>query len=229
MAGAMVVGCAAVLGAAGGLVAWACAARLVSADLPRTSRLVAAVACALACAGIAFRFGPTPESVELCALSGVLVCVSLTDLAELRIPNVCLACAVVVRLAYLAFAAHAGGPSFGSALLVSLRDALVTGTPLAALVLVMDAVLGSASMGGGDLKLFCLGGFFFGWRAALVLVFVSCVLGLAFALVRAACARKENAPNGGHAFPFGPAIACASWLVALCSDGVNGMVSSLLF
>ena len=80
--------------------------------------------------------------------------------------------------------------------------------PLLLLVLLADKLLGRETMGGGDIKLVAVLGLHFGPLQTLFLLILSCVLGLALG---AAMKKAKDAP-----FPFGPALALAGWLTALC-------------
>ncbi len=60
------------------------------------------------------------------------------------------------------------------------------------LVLIMDRLLGRESMGGGDIMLFAVAGFYFGWQQCLFLIVVACVIGLLFAFAGMALQQRDN-------------------------------------
>ncbi len=62
-------------------------------------------------------------------------------------------------------------------------------------------------MGGGDIKLFFLLGVYLGAKMAMLTLFVSCLVGLLWQ-------RREQ----GGAFPFGPSIGLAAWIVLLWGE-----------
>ena len=102
----------------------------------------------------------------------------------------------------------------------SLVGGLAVGMPLLVLVLIMDRVLGKASMGGGDLKLLAVAGMYFGWAQCIFLLMVACVLGIVVALIQMRSASSADA--GGEAssalsvtIPWGPSIAVACWVTML--------------
>ena len=95
---------------------------------------------------------------------------------------------------------------------------------LGALIMAMDWISGAESMGGGDLKLYALAAFYFGWERCLVIIGVSCILGALTALLpptRAEGAGNAERPSGylKRSAPFGPAIALVCMVVAL-TEGI---------
>lgn len=64
----------------------------------------------------------------------------------------------------------------------SLLGAVIIGVAVVVLALAMDKFLGRSSIGGGDMKLFAVAGFYFGARQCLFLIVIACVLGILFAL-----------------------------------------------
>ncbi|MDD2588186.1 MAG: prepilin peptidase [Atopobiaceae bacterium] len=167
---------------------------------------------------IVARYDLTAQTIELLAFASVLVVLTLTDLDDRTIPNGCIVAALLIRAAYIGYVALTGGEAL-TLLTDSLVGAAAIGIPLLVIVLVMDRVLGQASMGGGDLKLLAVCGLYFGWQQSLLLVIVACVLGLVLALVPGLLPHddEDDATTSGHGtFPFGPAIAVAAWLTMLC-------------
>ena len=79
--------------------------------------------------------------------------------------------------------------------------------------------LGKESMGGGDIKLLSLLALFFSFPEWLLLLLVSCILGLVLAATLGA--------KKGIAFPFGPAISAAAFLVSLFGSQIAGWYLSL--
>lgn len=63
------------------------------------------------------------------------------------------------------------------------------------------------TMGGGDIKLIFMTNLYFGWKCGILLLIISCLFGIVFALA----ARKKP----GMEFPFGPAIGAGAWVCAL--------------
>lgn len=103
----------------------------------------------------------------------------------------------------------------GSLNVLTLGQAMLQGclvaVPLLLFVLAADAVLQKPSMGGGDIKLFFLLGVYLGAKMAMLTLFVSCLVGLLWQLL---WQRREQ----GGAFPFGPSIGLAAWIVLLWGE-----------
>ena len=191
----------------GGLVwRWACAQ---GGPVPPVSPHLVRLGCGLAWAGLALAYGASLETIELCLLSLVLVTLSLTDLASLTIPNVCIVATVLIRVAYIAMAGALGLENPVSLLVSSLVGALCTFVPLLLATLLMDHLLGTESLGGGDLKLLSVAGMYVGWLVVPMLA-LACLLGLAGSLAKARGHLDALAP-----FAFGPAIACSLWITLM--------------
>lgn len=201
---------------------------------------------ALAWATLLWRFGPSPELAQMAALAAILLTLSLTDLLAYVIPNWTILAAIVTRLAYIGLAGARGTADAAWLLLASLFSAVAITLPLVLLTLVMDRALGRDSLGGGDVKLFFVVGLCFGLEQGLLVVALSCLLGLASHGLLLLAGRRR-APSGEppakegrahradapaevppHAFPFGPAIACACWVVALLGPSMVDWYLSLL-
>lgn len=85
--------------------------------------------------------------------------------------------------------------------------------PLLVIVLIMEKIIGTEAMGGGDLKLLALLGLYFGWQQGLFLLLLSCVVGLGLMAATGRMKRRVKTP-------FGPALALAAWITALCGEAV---------
>lgn len=157
---------------------------------------------------VAVRFGVTWETVSVLVLVTCLFCLSLIDLDTLEIPNTALIIPAVVRLAQLVWE-H----GFTRGLWQNIWPALALGGSVLVLSLLMDKVLGKESMGGGDIKLLFLLGLFMNFPCCILLIVLSCIVGLVFAF---ALGGKK-----GIAFPFGPAIALAAWIVLMIGEPVT--------
>lgn len=193
------------------------------AGASRMRRGVCGAVCACAYAALAAFFGPTVQTLELCAFAGILLHLSLTDLDRLLIPNSSIVAATAVRAAYLAFELSRGAINI-AVVGYYLGSALAVGVMLLATVLLADRLLGADSMGGGDLKLFVVGALYVGWQQSILLVFLACLLGLAFAAVRGLLSPVSNdsgEPSDLVAFPFGPSIALACVVTLFCGPSAQ--------
>lgn len=206
---------------------------LVSARYPATE-----LVCALAFMAIVYVYGLSLETVELLAFAGVLLFLSLTDIDDFIIPNACIVVALAIRAVYLAAAYFMGTlalPEIG----YYLASGFGMGIALVIVVLAADKVLGRESMGGGDLKLYAVAGFYFGWQQGLFLVIVSCILGILVALLtsgRVGAPTGEGSSEDGpeeegfmrRPIPFGPSIAAACVITMLVGNAFITWYASFL-
>lgn len=218
-----------------------CVIARVSVRIQR--RLVAGLMLGMTLVALVASYGVTLETIELAAFACVLLFLSLTDIDAYVIPNVCVASALAIRAAYLCVSCVTGAMAWGMAGRYVL-DAFVVGVMLLLTVLVADMVLGRASMGGGDLKLFVAATLYYGWAQAMLLVFVACLLGVASSVLLSREKSKggelgEGDEDGGQSgeerqlgsaspFPFGPSIALACVLTMLCGSRVVGWYFGLM-
>lgn len=149
------------------------------------------------------------QALRFLLLFSVLIAASLVDLEVGLIPDRLLAAGAA---GFLLLAL----PEGAAALPLLARGALGAASlfvPMLLLVLLFDKLTGRDTMGGGDLKLLALLGLYFGWQLGLLLLILSCLLGLLLALILGKA--KPNTP-----FPFGPALAAAAWLTFLVGEPI---------
>ena len=204
----------------------------VSARYPITELL-----CAAVFVGIVYVHGLSFETVELLIFACVLLFLSLTDLDSYIIPNACIVIALVVRAVYLGVAYFMGTVSL-DAIGYYVASGLGMGIALVIVVLIADKVLGRESMGGGDLKLYAVAGFYFGWQQGLFVVIVSCVIGIVVALLSMRGNTSNEEPSESdvesdegvmkRAIPFGPSIAAACVITMLAGGPFITWYFSLL-
>lgn len=166
--------------------------------LSETVFAAAAVLCLL-------RFGLTAECLRNMAFFGCLFCLSLVDMEVRIIPDGCLIAAALAWAAWLPFS-ELSLTETGLHVLA----AVVYGGGLLLISLAADKILGKESLGGGDIKLFAVMGLYLGLTASLFALLLSCILGLVFAFGRKLFSRGQD-----EHFPFGPAIAAASWFMMM--------------
>ena len=186
----------------------------ISARYPATE-----LVCAVVFVAIAFTYGLSIETVELMAFAGILLFLSLTDLDAYIIPNGCIVAALVVRAVYLGVAFVLGTVD-GGQILYYVASAFGIGVALLVIILIADKVFGRESMGGGDLKLYFVAGFYFGWQQCLFLVVVSCVIGILVALLGPKPESGSGDDEGAlkRVIPFGPSIAVACVITMLVGN-----------
>lgn len=210
--------------------------------------LLVELACAAGFCSILTVYDITLEAAQLMVLFAVLVCVTLTDIDAMVIPNGALLVAVLARAGYLValVAMGPGGMVCANAnvdpvgvVTNSLISAVAVGAAMLVIVLVMDRVLGRPSMGGGDLKLFAVAALYVGWQVSLFLIIVACLIGLVMGLIVTygtgkdiddeqfcpdrpapadADAKSDDDDVPERSFSFGPAIAAATWIALLAGQ-----------
>lgn len=152
------------------------------------------------------RFDLTVLCLRNYVFLGCLFLMTLTDLEAMIIPD---GCHIAAALAWAAALPFVPGALAGAGR--SLLAAALFGGGLLGVSLIMDALMGRDTLGGGDIKLFAVVGLYLGLPDTLFAMILACVLGLVFgALFRAR--------GGGKAFPFGPAIAAAATVMLLWGE-----------
>ncbi len=147
--------------------------------------------------------------VQYLVLGCLLLALSLIDLATYQLPDQLVLAVALTAL----FRVPVEGIS---ALVDGLIGALAIGVPLLLFVLLADYMVGRETMGGGDIKLLTALGFHFGAAQMLVLLILSCCIGIAFSLTQKFC--KYGSPK--KEMPFGPSIALATWATSLLGYGL---------
>lgn len=213
----------AMLGLSAGWVSWQWARKLLGEDVALTPTCWICLISSFAWAGLWWQGGFSVETVELSLLCVTLMTLSLTDQASFTIPDVCTAAAFAVRVGYLVWVWATGG-DVAFLVIRSLVGLVVTLVPLLALTLAMDRVLGTASLGGGDLKLLAVAGAYVGWEMMPFLLLMACCGGIVTSWVRARGHMHAMEP-----FPFGPAIAAAFWISLLVSPHVEAWFTAWVF
>ena len=171
--------------------------------------ILAEILLAVIYISLLWRFDLSLHTLSAAVLCSCLFCLSLVDLDTQIIPDRFLVIPAVVRVAELLFT---GG---FSALLGGIWPGLVIAGAVLVLSLVMDKVLKKDTMGGGDIKLLAVLGMFLTFPQCLLMVMFACVIGI----VMASVLMKVDSET---AFPFGPALSLAAWLVMLFGDGLIG-------
>lgn len=220
----LLVACATIAGLGVGWLCWQWARNLLGGPEGLPPRPAACLSCALAWACACWLLGLGARTLELLALSAVLVTLSLTDLAARVIPDACVMAALVPHLCYEGVLVARGSVGITAAVGQTLLGGAAALVPLLALTLAMDRVLQAESMGGGDLKLLAVGGAYVGWRLFPLLLFVACCLGLCIAVLP-----LGGRTGRGDPFPFGPAIAAALWLTLLVAPSVDAWLATWVF
>ena len=160
------------------------------------------------------KFGLTAELLSALVFAGCLLCLSLVDLDTQIIPDRFILIPIAVRAAQLLFT---GG--FSALLGASVPGFIIAGAVLV-ISLIMDKVLKKDTMGGGDIKLLFVIGLYLTLPECLLMVMLSCVIGI----VMAAILMRVDSET---AFPFGPALSIAAVLTMLVGSPIVNWYLSL--
>ena len=136
-------------------------------------------------------------TLRLLILGCILLTASLVDIDIMELPD-----GLMIAGAVLSLVRFLEGCTIGSFLLGLIPAAVLLGV-----VLLMDRIMKKETMGGGDIKLMAVLGLHFGAAGALFIIFAACVIGL--------CAALVTGKGTGKAFPFGPDLSLAAWLMAV--------------
>ena len=159
------------------------------------------------------KFGPSVEMVMYSILSSLLIVITLIDLYTQEIPEELNIFGLVIGIVFLLL-------NFSIGNLISSGLGLLLG---GGLFLLIASVSGGA-MGGGDIKLIGVLGFWFGWKLILVLSILSFIIGAIASLLLIALKMKSLKDY----IPYGPFIAVAAMIIIFCgSDLISWYLSGL--
>ena len=147
-------------------------------------------------------------TVRLLLLGCILLVLSLVDLETKELPDRLL---LYGALLFLLVPFESGWQG----VIQGILGAVSVSVPLFLLVLLFDKLFKRETMGGGDLKLLFVLGLHFGPALMLVLLICACIIGILMGL---GFQRGREKGEPSKAFPFGPAIALAAWLVMLAGQ-----------
>ncbi len=170
---------------------------------PISRRYVAAEAVsALVFCTVLLRFDVSWACLRFLWLLSLLLLGALVDYEDGWIPD---RVSILAAVGYLPLAFLEGGWKL---LLSGVLSGGAVLLALLAIVLVMEKIMKTEAMGGGDLKLFAGLGLYFGWQQGIFLVLVSCILGLAAMALSGRLKRRTETR-------FAPILYLSAWLTAL--------------
>ncbi len=149
-------------------------------------------------------WGVSWRAVSAGILFSILIAASIIDFDTGIIPDEIIIAAFIL-----------GAP----ALLLTSPGRLLSGLAglcAAGIVMIIIALASGGGLGGGDVKLSAVIGFFLGWPHALVALFLAFLAGALAGVVLLASGRKGRK----DAVPFGPYLALGGTTGALASDGI---------
>lgn len=166
------------------------------------------------------QYGISLKTLSFWLFTVLLLIIAQVDLKIGLIPD------QLLLIGFLNFLLTAGlqGGDIWKTIRWGILGGLATAGPLLLLVLLMDRILKRESMGGGDIKLFFVAGCFFPWWCAPFLLIISCILGIAFAMLTK---KTTDDPDNPGAFPFGPAIAAGTVLSMFIAIPITALYLSL--
>ncbi len=175
---------------------------------PISRRYVAAEAVsALVFCTVLLRFDVSWACLRFLWLLSLLLLGALVDYEDGWIPD---RVSILAAIGYLPLAFLEGGWKL---LLSGVLSGGAVLLALLAIVLVMEKIMKTEVMGGGDLKLFAVLGLYFGWQQGIFLVLVSCILGLAAMALSGRLKRRTETR-------FAPILYLSAWLTALVGGPV---------
>jgi len=162
-----------------------------------------------------WHFGePLRYLVYFCLLIVPLLIVSVIDLKHYIIPDSITIPGIIVGFAVGVLLE--GGLSYRMAALDSLLGILVGGGALYIVAIVYEKLKKQEGLGGGDVKLIAMLGAFFGWRASILVLLMSSLMGSVVGLVLIIILRKDLK----YAIPFGPFLAAAGLIYLFAGERI---------
>ncbi len=171
----------------------------ISARYPLVELLTAALSAA-----VAWRFGPTWQTLAALALTWALISLSMIDLEHQILPDNITLPFLWLGLTLSLFGLFTNTRS-------SIIGALAGYLSLWTVYKLFKAATGKEGMGYGDFKLLALLGAWLGWRSVPLIILLSSVVGASAGIAMLAGGRHTR----GQPIPFGPYLAAAGWLALL--------------
>lgn len=192
--------------------------------------------CAVIFTAYFLRFGITLKALCFMGFGFFLFVLSLADYESFIIPDrfVLGAAAFGILTGYHIYPKNAWAVSVYRLQLLEnhwlsvILEGLILAAGLLLIVLVFDFLTRKEAMGGGDIKLMFAVGCALGVPAGVLSLFISCIIGLFFALIPGIKAKNRkditadewDTPKNLEAFPFGPSICIAVFLVSLIGNSI---------
>jgi len=177
------------------------------------------VVSAVVFVSLLLRYDISLQTLEFLLLASVLLASAFADLEEYIIPDRFILAGIGIRVIFILIS--------GDVLHEALRSFIGGASVAAALLavsLLLEKVLKRDAMGGGDIKLIFLTGFYFGWQRNLFCLILACFAGILFGIVTM---RAREGKEDAKLIPWGPSIAFAAWMTALFGQNVLDWYMSL--
>jgi len=167
--------------------------------------------------------GPISYLVYFCLFLMPLFIASAIDLGHYILPD-----SITIPGIFVGIAVHTlldGQGEYLSHAVDSLLGIAVGGGALYIVALVYEKIKKAEGLGGGDVKLIAMLGAFFGWRAALLILLMSSILGSIVGLFMVLAFRKGMK----YAIPFGPFLALAGIVYLFAGERIIQWYLGLFF
>lgn len=176
--------------------------------------LVVEAVSAIICCTLLLRFDINWQCLRYELLLWLLLFGALVDWEDGWIPD---RVSIIAVIAYIPLALLEGGWRL---LVYGAFSGAAVLLVLLAVVLIMEKMMKTEVMGGGDLKLFAVLGLYFGWQQGILMVLVSCVIGLAAMAVLGRLKKRGQ-------IRFAPVLCLSAWIIALVGGPVLEWYMSL--
>lgn len=150
--------------------------------------------------------------VYFCLLVTPLIIVSFIDLKHRIIPDI-----ISIPGIFAGIGIHtlfSGEGKFVSGAIDAVAGAATGGLFLFFVAVIYEKIKKQAGLGGGDIKLIAMLGAFFGWRAAILILCMSSILGSLVGVILITVLRKDMK----FAIPFGPFLSIAGIIQLIFGD-----------
>ena len=155
-------------------------------------------------------FGMTPQSFIYCALTSVLIVISVIDFRTYEIP---LGCNIFIMILGIV------------QVFIDLphMSQYVIGFFAVSIVLFLVWLISKGrAIGGGDIKLLAAGGLLLGWQNIVLAFLLGCILGAVIHLIR------MKVSDADRRLAFGPYLSAGIFIAAMCGDNLIRMYMGYL-
>lgn len=142
-------------------------------------------------------------------LASLLICISLIDFDHQIIPDGLVLFGFIIGVLHKIINSLFHQASFG------FSDS-IGGLLLGGGIFLIIAIVSNGGMGGGDIKLMAMLGFWFGIKEILLVMLLSFIIGAVVSVFLLLCRKK----GGKDAIPFGPFIAGSAFIALAYGDGI---------
>ena len=150
-------------------------------------------------------FGMTPQSFIYCALTSVIIVISVIDFRTYEIP---LGCNIIILILGIV------------QVFIDLphMSQYVIGFFAVSIVLFLVWLISKGrAIGGGDIKLLAAGGLLLGWQNIVLAFLLGCILGAVIHLIR------MKVSGADRRLAFGPYLSAGIFIAAMCGDNLIRM------